>query len=53
MAILDLNVNMKAFNQNKAMEHLIIGIFEGNIEEYKKAIHYMKWAKLYSSPQLP
>ncbi len=49
----DLNVNMKAFNQNKAADHRIVGIFEDNKEEYKKAVIYLKWSKLYDAPKLP
>ncbi len=49
----EMNVDMKAFNQNKAMEYRFIGIFEDNLEAIKIAKLYMKWAKLYPAPKLP
>lgn len=49
----ELDVNMKAFNQNKAMAHRIVGIFEDNTREIKIAKRYMEWSKLYDAPKLP
>lgn len=49
----ELNVDMKAYNHNKAMEHRFVGIFDSNPAEFKIAKLYMEWAKLYPKPNLP
>jgi len=49
----EINVYMKAFNQNKAMEHRIMGVLENLTKEFKVAKLHIEWSKLYNKAQLP